>query len=165
MKAGEAYFSPNMERVIFQAIPVPAPGTEPDKHYSMYVANFSHDAEGVITGLNNIRRLSEPGSSNTCGWFHPIEHNKVLFASTIVPPVFNGKAGYQKDGSRYAWAFPEEMDIVTATMASDGSARASPCSLCASRIYRGGKLVEGRQAHPLCADERGTQRTDRQARP
>ncbi|MCA9278716.1 MAG: PD40 domain-containing protein [Phycisphaeraceae bacterium] len=123
MKAGEAYFSPNMERVIFQAIPVPAPGTEPDKHYSMYVANFSHDAEGVITGLNNIRRLSEPGSSNTCGWFHPIEHNKVLFASTIVPPVFNGKAGYQKDGSRYAWAFPEEMDIVTATMASDGTLR------------------------------------------
>ena len=87
VKAGEAYFSPDGRKVIFQAVPVPEAGKEPDQHYSMYVANLTRDAEGGPVGITDPVRVSPTGSANTCGWFHPKNPNMVLFGCTVEPPV------------------------------------------------------------------------------
>lgn len=112
IKAGEAYFSRDGRRIIFQAIPVPKAGDGPDQFYSMYVADVAFDDE-TVKGLTNIKRVSPPGSANTCGWFHPTDNNRVLFGSTIVLPSAKGKPGFQVGTSRYIWQFPEEMEVVT----------------------------------------------------
>src|SRR5262245_66522439 len=49
VKAGEAYFSPDARWIIFQAVPVPEAGKEPDPFYSMYVAKFTRDVAGPLT--------------------------------------------------------------------------------------------------------------------
>ena len=69
-KAGEAYFSPNGEWIIFQAVAKPAEGASPDEHYAMYVAKLQTQ-DGAVTGLEDPILVSPPGSANTCGWFHP----------------------------------------------------------------------------------------------
>ncbi len=112
-KAGEAYFDPTGEWIIFQAIPTPAEGVEPDEHYSMYVAPLERDAGGGVTGLGEATLVSTPGSGNTCGWFHPTEPGVVLFGSTIDPPTTEDVPGYQKDKSTYLWSFPPGMDVVS----------------------------------------------------
>lgn len=116
LKAGEAYFSPDARWIIFQAIPQPAEGEAPSEHYSMYVASLQRDAEGNATGLGEVIRVCEPGSANTCGWFHPTLPGVVLFGSTTVPPAGEERPGYSREGSRYTWAFPDEMEIVTRTV-------------------------------------------------
>jgi hypothetical protein len=124
VRAGEAYFSPHDDRVIFQAIEQPPPGQEPEEHYQMYVADFVRDTRGRITGIDDLRQLSPPGSSNTCGWFHPTRLDTVIFGSTIVPPTAPEKAGYQREGGKYVWQFPKEMDIVMCDLTkADGTAR------------------------------------------
>jgi len=112
VKAGEAYFSPDGSRIIFQAIEVPADGHDADEVYAMFVAGLDRDPRGRITGLEDVRRISPPGSANTCGWFHPLEANIVLFATTIVPPTESSPPGYQRASGRYRWMFPPEMQIV-----------------------------------------------------
>ncbi|HEX8875556.1 MAG TPA: hypothetical protein VF777_02325 [Phycisphaerales bacterium] len=113
VKAGEAYFSPDGRRIIFQAVPVPPAGQEPEQHYSMYVADLTRDAEGGPVGLANIRRVSPKGSANTCGWFHPKDENLILFGCTIDPPLAPNKPGFQVGTNKYVWSFPENMKIVT----------------------------------------------------
>lgn len=115
-KAGEAYFSPDSDWIIFQAVPTPPQGEAPSEHYDMYVARINRDSSGAVTGLGDSILLSEPGSANTCGWFHPTEPGVVLFGSTIVPPAGDERPGYSREGSRYTWAFPTEMEIVTRTV-------------------------------------------------
>ncbi len=113
VKAGEAYFSPDGRRIIFQAVPVPPEGQEPEQHYAMYVADLTRDAEGGPVGLANVRRVSPRGSANTCGWFHPKDENLILFGCTIDPPVAPNKPGFQVGTNKYVWSFPENMKIVT----------------------------------------------------
>ena len=113
VKAGEAYFSPNGRRIIFQAVPVPPEGQEPEQHYSMYVADLTRDAEGGPVGLANVRRVSPKGSANTCGWFHPKDENLILFGCTIDPPLAPNKPGFQVGTNKYVWSFPENMKVVT----------------------------------------------------
>lgn len=115
-KAGEAYFDPTGAWIIFQAIPAVAEGADPDEHYSMYVAPLARDERGWVTGLGEEILLSPPGSANTCGWFHPTQPGVVLFGSTLVPPTGEDVPGYQRDKSRYQWAFPPEMDVVRTTV-------------------------------------------------
>src|SRR4051794_27100412 len=62
--AGEAYFSPDMKWVIFQAAP---PGEE---HYQMFVAKFRRSGDDIV-GIEPPTRISAPNSRNTCGWFSP----------------------------------------------------------------------------------------------
>ncbi|MBN8598620.1 MAG: PD40 domain-containing protein [Planctomycetes bacterium] len=113
VKAGEAYFSPDGRRIIFQAVPVPGAGQEPDQHYSMYVANLTRDGEGGPVGITDPVRISPKGSANTCGWFHPKNPNLVLFGSTIEAPKAPNKPGFQVGTNKYIWSFPENMKIVT----------------------------------------------------
>lgn len=115
VKAGEAYFD-HLDQprwVVFQAIPVPPEGQGPDSNYSMYVARLARDEKGQVTGLERPTLVSPPGSSNTCGWFHPAQPSRLLFGSTLRPPAEQAPAGYSRDRQRYAWQFPAEMHVVT----------------------------------------------------
>ena len=123
VKAGEAYFSPDDSRIIFQAIEVPADGHDADEIYAMFVADLDRDWRGRITHLEGITRISPPGSANTCGWFHPLDENIVIFATTIVPPTESSPPGYQRASGRYRWMFPPEMQIVQCDLRkADGTA-------------------------------------------
>ena len=126
LKAGESYFSPDGNHIIFQAVERPTDGTDPDDFYAMYVSDVTRDAAGDITGLANIRRVSPKGSANTCGWFHPTKPNTVIFASTIGAPTAENTPGYQRGTSRYRWAFPRETRIVEVDLAH---ADCTPASL------------------------------------
>jgi len=111
LRAGEAYFSPDGARIVFQAIPVPAEGEPPRQHYQMYVADLVRNERGLVTGIDSVRTLASPGSANTCGWFTP-DGQSIIFGSTVSPPAEPDAPGYQRSGSRYAWQFPSNMDIV-----------------------------------------------------
>ena len=112
IKAGESYFDASTSRVIFQAIEHPQEGKDPDTDYGMYIAELSFDSTGAIDGLANIKKLSNEGSANTCGWFHPTDPSTVLFATTSTPTIDENSPGYQRESGKYRWAFPPEMDIV-----------------------------------------------------
>ncbi|HWP39834.1 MAG TPA: hypothetical protein VNL70_02825, partial [Tepidisphaeraceae bacterium] len=83
-RAGEAYFSPDMKWLIFQAIP------EGQQHYQMYVAPVKYGNRTAqnsavqpqdIVGLGNPIRISPHNSRNTCGYFSP-DGNSLIFSST-----------------------------------------------------------------------------------
>jgi TolB protein len=118
VKAGEAYFDPAGGRIVFQAIEWKAPGEPESEHYALYVADLQ--ASGDRWALANIRRVSPPGSANTCGWFHPVDPNRLLFCSTIGAPGNAPAPGYQRDGRTYRWSFPPEMRIVELDLRKDG---------------------------------------------
>lgn len=106
-RAGEAYFSPDMQWIIFQATPTG------ETQYAMYIARLLRQGER-ITGLGPPIRISQPGTANTCGFFSP-DGVSVIFASTT------GKAdpkeptgGYQRQGRDYRWQFPAGMEIFRA---------------------------------------------------
>lgn len=115
LKAGESYFSPDGRMVIFQGVPRPADDQTPDRHYGMYAAAVVRQ-DGRIAGLDRAYLLSEPGSANTCGWFHPTDHAggryTVLFGTTTTPPDDDAASGYQRGTARYTWQFPNEMEVV-----------------------------------------------------
>jgi hypothetical protein len=129
VKAGEAYFSPDARWIIFQAVPVPEAGKEPDPFYSMYVAKLTRDGSGHLTGTEKPILISPPGSANTCGWFNPKEPGRVLFGSTLVKPAEDQKAGFQVGTRKYVWLFPQEMEVCTRVVPEvfiDENAGASP---------------------------------------
>jgi len=113
LKAGEAYFNPDSSWVIFQAVVVPEEGEDADAFYTMYVAKFTKDAKGDITGIEEPIAVSAPGSYNTCGFFHPTDLGRIIFGSTCVVPSSEDTAGYQRGTSRYRWSFPRETEVVT----------------------------------------------------
>ena len=121
LKAGESYFDPTGKRVISQAIEHPEEGADPDDNYGMYLGDLTFDESGTITGLININRISNEGSSNTCGWFHPTEKSIVLFATTLTPLVEEDTPGYQRESGRYRWAFPPKMNIVSCDLAKNNA--------------------------------------------
>ena len=84
VKAGESYISPDGAKVIFQAVEVPAEGEEPEEIYAMYLGDLHH--QNGSWRMDNIRKLTPDGSANTCGWFHPTDPRKVIFASTVTEP-------------------------------------------------------------------------------
>ena len=148
VKAGEAYFNADATQIVFQAIEHDAQGNPESEYYSMYVAQLRDEGKGQSFGpdqrryrLKHIRRVSPIGSANTCGWFHPTDPNKLIFASTITPPVKQETPGYQRGTRNYRWSFPPEMRVVeldlsakeiTAeslkTIVGDGKAYTAECS-------------------------------------
>ncbi len=127
-KAGEAYFDPSATRVVFQAIEKGPDGQPASPWYGMYVADLVRTDVGGRAldrafALANVRRVSPPGTSNTCGWFDPRDPNRLYFASTVTAPADGPTPGYQRDGRTYRWAFPPEMRIVRVDLRkADGSA-------------------------------------------
>ncbi len=122
VKAGESYFSPDGSKVIFQAVEQPPAGEAPADFYAMFVADTVRDDDGRTRAIENIRRISPEGSANTCGWFHPVDPNIVIFGSTVEPPRDESAPGYQRGTGRYRWQFPPEMRIVAVDLSeADGS--------------------------------------------
>jgi TolB protein len=139
VKAGEAYFSPDDARIIFQAVEAPAAGDQADEFYAMYVADLVRTAAGGITGIDNVKRISPPGSANTCGWFHPHDPALVLFATTMNTPTASSPPGFNRSSGRYRWMFPPEMRIVTVALdQADGTA--APLDVI---VERGAYAAEG----------------------
>jgi len=113
IKAGEAYFSPDDQWIIFQAIAVAQPGKEADPFYAMYVAPLKRDTDGKsITGMGEPILVSAPHSANTCGWFDPVRRGMVIFGSTLSRPSDEQKSGFQVGSRKYVWMFPQEMEVV-----------------------------------------------------
>jgi Tol biopolymer transport system component len=110
-KAGEPYFSPDGNRIIFQAIEPPTGSEEPAEIFEMFLADVVRDAAGKITGIENIVQLSPEGSANTCGWFDPHDEHYVYFSSTVTPPAPGPKGGYDRETGKYIWVKPPEMRI------------------------------------------------------
>ena len=122
-KAGEAYFSDDGTRLIFQAVPAVGEGETPDDHYGMYISDVVRDDDGEVSALDNTRRISPPDSANTCGWFYPGRNDRLLFATTTTAPVNAAPPGYQRESGDYRWQFPPEMDIIAVDLAdADGTA-------------------------------------------
>ena len=129
-KAGEQYFSPDMEWMIFQGVPTPEAGQDPDAHYSMYIAKLIRDEEGNVTGTEDPILVSPPGSASTCGWFNPVNPGEIMFGSTLIPPGSGISPGYKgPKKSKYTWEFPHEMELVTRTLAVLGAETDSEPSL------------------------------------
>jgi WD40 repeat protein len=143
-RAGEAYFSPQMDWIVFQASQHGEPG------YQMYIAplrwNTRDDAalsghvyltplpmtrpvlpeRTTIAGIGDPTRISPDQSKNTCGYFSPDE-NSLIFASTgdrltslttqptsPTSTATTAPAGYQRATGTYQWDFPPEMEIYRA---------------------------------------------------
>lgn len=124
VKAGEAYFSPDGSKIVFQAIEQPSRGGTPEDFYAMFVADLT-TGPGAPS-LSNIRRISPAGSANTCGWFDASHPGRVIFGSTIVPPSKTEAPGFQRGTGRYRWQFPPEMRIVALDLDTAPSADGSP---------------------------------------
>lgn len=115
LKAGEAYFDHQfpVRWVIFQAVPVPEKGKEPDSFYSMYIAKLKRNDAGRIIGVEEPVRISTPGSAATCGWFHPTDPGRLLMGMTTGAPDQKEPSGYQRGSGRYRWDFPSNMRVFT----------------------------------------------------
>ncbi len=133
-RAGEAYFSPDMHWIIFQATP------SSESQYAMYIARLLRDGERV-TGLGPPIRVTQPGTSNTCGYFSP-DGISVIFASTTGKQDANEPTGgYQREGRDYRWSFPAGMEIFRA----DGWQAA----IAATEFSKGIDLAQ----HPITAND------------
>lgn len=107
-RAGEAYFSPKMDWIVFQATP---PG---QRDYQMYVAPL--DLKRLALG--RPVRISPEGSKNTCGFFSP-DGGSLIFGSTggkgsAGTQPAESASGYQRSKGTYKWEFPREMEIYRA---------------------------------------------------
>lgn len=111
VKAGEAYFSPDGNTIIFQAVPH---GSE---NYQIYTLN--------LNTTQKIPKLVSTGQGScTCAYFRP-DGKKIIFASSHEDPGLHTSGhqptapGYKRDGKGYAWDFTPYMNIYEANV--DGS--------------------------------------------
>lgn len=124
--SGEAYFTKDMQWIVFQAIP------NGQTHYQMYLAQVKYEdvpvrregsilyaspkqvMEKRIAGIGLPIRISPEDSRNTCGFFSP-DGLSIIFASTAGKEDPNEpQSGYQRDGSGYRWIYSPGMDIYRA---------------------------------------------------
>mgnify|MGYP001203798806 CR=1 FL=1 len=110
-RAGEAYFSPDMRTIIFQATLAGAEG------YQIYTLDLLPGA--------TPRRVSAGRGECTCAYYRP-DGRKIIFASSHLDPALSGQGqaaskptGYQVGQRRYVWHFNPHMDIFEAD--PDGS--------------------------------------------
>jgi len=103
-RAGEAYFSPDVQWIVFEAVP------HGQQHYQMYLAHLQY-RNGDISGADEPIRISPQPSRNTCGFFSP-DGRSLIFASTAgKEDPAEPTEGYQRGGHDYRWAFPHGMEI------------------------------------------------------
>ena len=107
-KAGESYFSPDGNTLIFQAVPTG------QTQYQIYAINLN---EGVP------RLISTGRGACTCAFFRP-DGKKIIFASSHDDPALTADAqlpipGYQRENNNYVWEFTPYMNIYEAN--PDGS--------------------------------------------
>jgi TolB protein len=114
-RAGEGYFSPDGQSIIFQAVPNLTPSIfhqpKPDEDgYQIYLGGLKNDAPA--------RMVSTGKGRCTCPYFHP-SGRSILFASTHLNPSTETeptKGPAYSRTARYRWEFPESMDIFAADL-------------------------------------------------
>jgi TolB protein len=103
-KAGEAYFSPDGQSIIFQAV------LKGEQHYQIFTMNLN---EGVP------RMVSTGKGACTCAFFRP-DGSKIIFASSHEDPALVNDLyqlaipGYKREGGQYSWEFTPYMNIYEA---------------------------------------------------
>lgn len=102
-RAGEGYFSPDGEWIVYQAYPVGYP------FYQIYVQKL---------GTKEPRRISPGRGRTTCAYFSP-DGKTILFASAHTHPQVEAEEkaarelAAQGGRRRYLWDFDPSMDIYT----------------------------------------------------
>jgi len=96
IKAGEGYFSPDEQSIIFQAVP------EGKSHYQMFVMGLE---EGIP------KMVSTGEGACTCGYFHP-NGNKIIFASSHESPLYLDDPS--TPNGNYKWDLTPYMNIYEA---------------------------------------------------
>jgi Tol biopolymer transport system component len=112
-KAGEGYFRPDGNAVIFQAVSNVPPSAfhvpQPDEDgYQIFTVDLRPDAAAT--------RVSTGKGRCTCAFYHP-DGKSILFASTHLDPtteVAEPKGPAYSRTERYRWEFPDAMDIFRA---------------------------------------------------
>ncbi len=100
-RAGEGYFSPDGQWVVYQAYPIGYP------FYQIYVQKL---------GEKEPRRISPGRGSTTCSYFTP-DSKRIMFASSHSDPHLDitelkAREEAAKGGRRrYQWSFDEHMEI------------------------------------------------------
>lgn len=108
-KSGEAYFSPDLRMIIFQAFPAG------ETDYQMYTLRIDADGRPL---RDSLVRISPPGGACTCGYFRP-DGKKLIYGSSYLNPDVPNPNSYHRAGSSYKWDMPGGMDIIEANI--DGS--------------------------------------------
>lgn len=100
-RAGEGYFSPDGQWIVYQAYPAGYP------FYQIFVQKLGE----------RTARLISPGRGNTtCSYFSP-DGKRILFASTHSDPDLDGSERKAREEAakggrrRYQWSFDEHMEI------------------------------------------------------
>ncbi len=102
-KAGESYFSPDGESIIFQAVPMG------EQDYQIYTMNLNTRSPVIVsTGKGKC----------TCGFYRP-DGEKIIFASSHESPLLHEKP-LAKPSNKYVWDLTPYMQIYEAEL--DGSA-------------------------------------------
>ena len=121
-KAGEGYFSSDMRRICYQAVPEGYP------FYQIFIQPFDPAAPRPTAPV----RISVGRGRTTCSWFSP-DGRRVLFASSHLDPRIAeteaaARAQAEEDRAsgrrrRYQWDFDPCMDIFTADLDGGGLAQ------------------------------------------
>lgn len=101
-KAGESYFSPDGNSLIFQAVP------QGKKEYQIYTIDLAS---------KEVRMVSTGKGACTCGFYRP-DGKKILFASSHEAPL-GDSTKEEKHASRYQWELTPYMNLYEAEL--DGS--------------------------------------------
>lgn len=118
--SGEAYFAPDMKRIIFQSYP------KGQSEYQMFTLEL--DA-GLTAKTGSLKQVSPGGGACTCGFFRP-DNTGIIFASSYLHPDWPNPNQYHRAGSNYKWKMPGGMDVIAANL--DGS---NPRQLTTERGY------------------------------
>lgn len=110
-ESGEAYFAPDMSRIIFQGYPTG------QHEYQIYTMELAPDGSPKRETLHQV---SPGGGACTCGFFRP-DGKKLIYASSFLHPDMANPNFYQREGSSYVWKMPGGTDIFEADL--DGSNR------------------------------------------
>jgi len=101
VKAGEAYFSPDGTRILYQGVQ----GKQP--YFQIYVMN----ADG-----SDQRMVSTGKGKTTCAFFDPRDANRFIYASSHLDPRTH-EAPKTKPGRRsYQWDYDGSMDVFLADL-------------------------------------------------
>jgi len=100
-KSGEAYFSPDGRRIIFQAYP------RGQSEYQMFVMELDPVGRAIE---RTLKQVSPGGGPCTCGYFRP-DGRRILFGSAHLGPTTQGASVYHRERSGYRWEMPPGMDI------------------------------------------------------
>jgi Tol biopolymer transport system component len=104
-RAGEAYFSHDMNWIIFQAVP------HGEKQLQMFVAPFQHNGDRV--NIAQPVRISPPGARSEDGSFSP-DGNSLIFASTAGRERASQRNEAQLGGRDFHWPIPSGMEVFRA---------------------------------------------------